>query len=169
MAKKKNEDLEIKTATTPNITDADVTDIDLSAIRKKRFRIDGDNNRILELNTSDMGIVARIREVADKMSDGSNKFAELFASEEEVSDEQFSAVLAEVDRDMREMLDYIFDTNISEVCAPFGTMYDPVGGQFRFEHIVETFGNLYGQNLTAELKSLSDSVDKYTAKYVKKK
>ena len=36
--------------------DDDIQDLNLSAIKKKRFRINGDSNKILELNTSDLSI-----------------------------------------------------------------------------------------------------------------
>ena len=48
-------------------TDNDIQDIDLSSLRKKRFRIDGDNNRIIELNTSDAGFLVRLNKLYPKM------------------------------------------------------------------------------------------------------
>ena len=38
---------------------------------------------------------------------------------------------------MRELIDFIFQANVSSVCADDGTMADPLNGQFRFEHIIE--------------------------------
>ena len=54
LSEEKHESPEI--VDTPKVNTFD-GDIDLSAIRKKRFRIDGDNNRFIELNTSDMNIL----------------------------------------------------------------------------------------------------------------
>ena len=41
---------------------AELQNIDLSVFRKKQFTIDGDENRILELDTSDLNIIKRIKE-----------------------------------------------------------------------------------------------------------
>ena len=42
-------------------------DLDLSSIRRKRFRIDGDDNRILELNTSDLNLLVRLKDAYPKI------------------------------------------------------------------------------------------------------
>ena len=64
-----------------NSVDDNVVDLDLSVIRKKRFRVDGDNNRILELNTSDVGIVSRLNEVYPKLQKLAQDAAGLIDSE----------------------------------------------------------------------------------------
>ena len=35
-------------------------DVDLSVTKKKKIRINGDNNKIIELNTSDLNILERL-------------------------------------------------------------------------------------------------------------
>lgn len=156
-------------------TTADIIDIDLSAIRKKRFRIDGDNNRIIELNTSDLNILPRLREAYPKLQELNKKVAELapeLGSDDDFGSENFNKtvdILTNIDKSMRELIDYIFDSNVSEICAPSGSMYDPFGGQCRFEHIITCLSNLYETDLTAELDQLSKRTAKYTTKYTRKK
>lgn len=156
----------------------DIIDLDLSAIRKKRFRIDGDDSRIVELNTSDLNILPRLKEAYPKLQELNKKVAELAPevssdnSETEFGDETFNKtidVLVNIDKSMRELIDYIFDSNVSEVCAPSGSMYDPIGGQCRFEHIITCLSNLYETDLNTELNQLSKRTEKYTAKYTRKK
>ena len=48
-------------------------------------------------------------------------------------------------------------------------MYDPVGGEFRFEHIIEVLLNLYANNLTSEFSKMQERVKKHTAKYANKR
>ena len=55
---------------------ADIVDLDLSAIRKKRFRVDGDDSKILELNTSDLNILPRLKESYPKLQELSKQAAE---------------------------------------------------------------------------------------------
>ena len=69
---------------------------------------------------------------------------------------------------MRQLIDYIFNSNVSEVCAPDGTMYDPIDGQFRFEHIINCLVALYENNIDLEVKQISNRVRKYTDKYTGK-
>lgn len=159
-------------------TTTDIIDIDLSAIRKKRFRIDGDDNRIIELNTSDLSILPRLKETYPKLMELNKQVSEMSKSTPEsddtdgVEDSRFDNVidtLTNVDKSMRELIDYIFDSNVSEVCAPSGSMYDPINGQCRFEHIISCLTNLYETDMSAELDKLSQRTDKYTSKYTKRK
>lgn len=143
-----------------------ILDINLSATRKKKFRIDGDDNRILELNTSDMNVLLRLDEVEQRLQNLADSVT--FDSESGETAEQSVKKLLSTDKEMRELIDYLFDSNVSEICAPSGSMYDPFNGKYRFEHIVETLFTLYEENIEKEYKKMSKNVQKHTAKYVNK-
>jgi len=148
-----------------------IQDVDLSVTRKKKFRIDGDNNRILELNTSDAGIMVRINNLYPKMKVIGDKLATKIAEQSEITDEKELGKIAEVildlDNSLRDMLDELFDSNVSEVCIPEGTTVDPFNGEFRFETIINKLGKLYSDNFTAEFAKMKKNVSKHTAKYTK--
>ena len=150
----------------------DVIDISLAPIRKKRFRIDGDDSRILELNTSDLNILARLQSAYPKLDTLSKKAAkkltEDVSEEDDIVNSKFPEALAEIDKDMRELVDYIFDSNVSEICAPNGTMYDPYNGQLKYEHIIDTLAKLYENNIDNEVRLIKQRVKKHTKKYTKK-
>ena len=154
----------------------DVIDISLSTIRKKRFRIDGDNTRILELNTSDLNILGRLKEAYPKLLNLTENAVKNWPSMEEDVENVFESekttqvinILEEIDTEMRKLMDYIFDSNVSEICAPYGSMYDPINGGFRFEHIIETLSPLYETDLVGETNKISTRLQKHTSKYVKK-
>ena len=149
-------------ATKPAMSmDNDVIDIDLSVIKKKKFRINGDNNKILELNVSDMGIVARLGEAYPKLEALQKKVGD-FA--DTASEADIAKKLEEIDSEMRELIDFIFDSNVSEICASDGSMYDPINGMFRYEHIMDTLTTLYESNLNAEFKKMKARVNKYAKK-----
>lgn len=163
-----------------NITKSQsVTDISLGSIRKKRFRIDGDDSRILELNTSDLNILARLKEAYPKLIELADtafkNLPELDSSAKDydfMTDEATSEVIAalkDADEKMRELVDYIFNSNVSELCAPDGSMYDPIDGQFRFEHIINTLAALYESDVSGEMNKLSSRVQKHTTKYTRRK
>lgn len=161
-----------------NNTSVDTTsefdgEIDLSATRKKRFRIDGDNNRYLELNTSDMSIINRLEQLYPRLQKLSQDAAVKKLETEEADDEKaltkVSNALTRIDVQMRQLLDEIFDSNVSEMCAPSGSMIDPFNGEFRFEHIIDVITKLYENNINTEFKKMSDRMKKRTAKYTKKR
>ena len=159
-------------------TTNNIVDISLDVIRKKRFRIDGDDSRILELNTSDLNILARLKEAYPKLTDLAERaFKNLPDVDSQAEDYDFMTdaatanvidTLKNADKEMRELVDYIFDSNVSELCAPSGSMYDPINGKFRFEHIIDTIAVLYETTVSDEITKVSKRVKKHTDKYTKK-
>ena len=148
-----------------------VIDIDLSALRKKRIRIDGDDNKIVEINVSDMGVINRLQEAYDRLISLANTYnlQEEESNAEEVDDDfdvrKTVETLRTLDEEMRKLVDFVFQANVSEVCASDGTMADPVNGQFRFEYIIEKFLAVYDKNFTEEFRKMSKNVKKRTSKY----
>ena len=163
-------DTEIKKQVAKKPAD-DIIDVDLSAIKRKRFRINGDNNMIIELNTSDMNIISRISEVKPKLEALQKKAAELSNSDDSNTLESSAKLLSEIDHEMRDLVDYIFNSDISSKCAADGSMYDPLDGNFRYEHIIDKLMKLYEDNLVEEYKKMKLRVNKYakTTSYKPKK
>lgn len=175
MSEEKIPEEETEVVDTPAQSADDIQDIDLSAIRKKRFRINGDSNKILELNTSDLNISSRLSaayerltkymdEVGTVLSNISDESDDLEESQERIVEEK----LHEIDLKMREEIDFIFDAPVSDVCADNGSMYDPFEGQFRFEHIIDALSKLYETNLNREFSMMKRKVAAKTSKYTKK-
>ena len=164
-----NEELEIKknVADVPeeNTQTDEPVDVNLTAIRKKRFRIDGDNDRILYLDTSDFSLLGRIEKTMPKLQELIKDAFSQRAKEEDENDEADQALLETIDTKMRELLDYIFDSNVSAVCAPSGYMFDLFNGELRFEHILQTLTKLYEANIEREYRLLSRKISSYTSKY----
>ena len=164
-----NEEEDKKEVEDTQSKDDDIQDIDLSATRKKRFRIDGDNNRIIEIDTSDIRIVTRLETVYNKLQKLSDKAHKsiLETEDEDIENSTLSEKLDKIDRDMRDLVDELFNAKVADICAPDGTMYDPYAGKLRFEHIIDVVGNLYEKNLTKEINLISARVKKHTSKYIK--
>ena len=143
-----------------------IIDIDLSVTRKKRFRIDGDDSRIIELNTSDMTILSRLDECERRLK-ALAESANTDLTGEDDSDVDVVTRLLATDKEMRDIIDYLFDSPVADICAPDGSMYDPFNGKYRFEHILETLFTLYEQNISDEIKKMRKNVRKHTDKYTK--
>ena len=156
-----------------------IIDIDLSITSKKKFRIDKDDNRIIELNTSDMNIISRLSEVYPKLEELQAKATQLTSTVDikqhdendiEGTLNEYKVVgdnLKDIDKSMRDLIDYIFDSKVADIAAPDGSMYDLFNGSFRYEHIITTFMALYEDNLKAEYDRLEKQTKKHTAKYTK--
>ena len=157
----------------PKVVEDDIIDIDLSATAKRKFRINGDNKRLVELNPSDMTIINRIDTAEKKLKACADSLKELAELPTETDDDikALGAKFSKVDDEMRKLVDYIFQSNVSEVCIPKGqgSMYDPFNGKFRYEHIIEALLNFYQGNIQNEYKKMRATVATKTSKYTKKK
>lgn len=149
--------------------------IDLSATRKKRFNVDlgSGSYRVLELDTSDMTIINRLEKLYPKLQklsqEASIKQLDLKDNDNERVITKLSQALTKIDAQMREIVDDIFNSNVSEVCAPSGSMFDPFNGEFRFEHIIDKISALYKNNVNDEFRKMSAKMKKRTSKYTKGK
>jgi hypothetical protein len=156
----------------------EIIDLDLSITKKKRFRFDKDDTRIVEVNTSDMGLMQRmstaypklqeLQAKAAKLTDGlSIENAESEASS--ISDlETMAERLTAIDAEMRSLIDYMFDAPVSAAAAPDGSMYDPFSGSFRFEHIIALMIAQYEENLQSEFGKMETQLKKHTNKYTRR-
>lgn len=139
----------------------DVIDIQLDTVKRTKFRINGNNDAIIELNLSDLGIMSRLETGMKQLQDAMNEIVNI--SDE---DSDFRDKLKQADEKMREYVDYIFDYPVSTACAKYGTMYDPKDGVYRYEAIIDGLTKLYADNLNDEYNKIKARMEKHTAKYV---
>lgn len=151
-----------------------IIDIVIPEIQKQRFRING-NPEILELNTSDMGIINRLETLYAKLDKLAKEASAELATSVETGDASeideivaASKALQKIDTEMRKLVDDIFDAPVSRICAPYGTMFDPKNGEFRFEHIIKKVSELYDQNLSKEFDRVATRMKRHTSKYTGK-
>ena len=150
------------------VVDNDIIDIDFKEVRKQRFRIAGDNNRILELDISDLSTMNRIEESYPRLVALEQKANLLKVTGDEGEQVDVIQTLKDIDTEMRSIIDFMFDSNVSEMCAPTGTMFDPYNGKFRYEHITDKITELYQNNLNKEFNLFKKRINKHTDKYTKR-
>lgn len=170
MIKKGSEDKDTK----QNIVDfnQDIIDVDLTPIKKRKFRLDGDNNRVIELNVSDLNVAVRLEDAYKKllqMTDEASRELETISDKEGDEKEAALELLKKLDKDMRNLIDFVFDSEVADKAAPDGSLYDPINGKFRFEYIIDRLGNLYETNFGREFALMQKRMDKHTTKYTGKK
>ena len=160
--------------TKPTTVNNEIIDLDLSVTKKKKFRFDHDDTRIIELNTSDIGIIGRISEAYPKLTalqDKASKMMEGLHDDDAYLEDDLKLIgvrLSEVDNEMRQIIDEIFSADVSAKAAPDGSMYDPFDGTYRFEHIITLLMSQYEKNLQDEYAKIEHQVKSHTDKYTKK-
>ena len=150
--------------TKPTEQEDNTIDVSMPAVEKKRIRFDGDNNRVVYLNTSDLTIIPRLEEVMPRL-----KKLAVDAIDESEKGINESEILTKIDSQMRDLIDYVFDEGASFAAAPKGSMFDLFNGEFRFEHVIDVLTKLYENNMNEEYKRLKLRIDKFTNKYTKGK
>lgn len=141
--------------------------IDLSVLKKKEYKV---GDKILELDTSDLKIIARLEKMYPLLLEQGSKVAEFdkFLKDESVDTSGLAEAFDSVDTAMREAIDFIFDSNVCEICADHGSLFDFINGECRFEHIINALIPLYEENLQTEAKRIQQRVKQHTEKYSKK-
>ena len=160
------------TAVTTKITEPDVIDVNLGFVEKKKFRFNGDFNRMLELNVSDLNVFVRLNDEYPKLeklfAEAQEKILAIPEDDEVAGLSALADSLSFIDNAMREAIDRIFDAPVSQVCAPSGNMFDPVNSQYRYQWILDVVTGLYANGLNSEFKKMKSKVEKKTSKYAKK-
>lgn len=146
--------------------------IDLSLnVSRQRIRIDGDDNKILLLNLSDLGIVDRLNEAYPKLKSLEEEFSKIETdlSEDDADSEQqfsnFGKRLKTIDNKMRELIDYVFDSNVCEVCVGSSSLCSVKDGHFFYETIISSLSELYSAEIARETTAVTKRINKHTAKY----
>ena len=147
--------------------------IDIQMVNpKKKFRINGDNSKIVELNVSDVNIAIRLKEVYKKLDSMAHKAGSLLVNQEGASTEEeleaVSKALTDLDTEMRNLVNYLFDYDVCSVCANGMNLYSLVNGEFWFEHVIESLAGLYETNFKNEFSKMSARIHKHTDKYTGK-
>lgn len=150
--------------------ESDIIDVDLGFIEKKKFRFGKDDNRILELNVADLNIAQRFKVGYPQLI---TLFNDAQKNIENIPDDldnmellnTIADNLTHIDNEMRRITDYIFDANVSEVCAPSGNMFDLIDGEYRFERIIDKLAALYSTNFDAEIEAMKKRISRKTEKY----
>lgn len=164
----------MNTNPTQNTVNNDVIDLDLSITNKKKFRFNKDDTKIVEINTSDMNLLQRVSVAYPKLEalqEKSTKLTEGLNPEGNRAIEDIATMaerLAEIDKEMRGLIDYMFDAPLSAAVAPSGSMYDPFNGSFRYEHIIAVMMSQYEENLQSEFGKMEKQLKKHTDKYTRR-
>ena len=117
----------------------------------KRLAINGDENRVIVVNPTDVGIVARYREKLPEI--------EKLSAETENSEE----IPDILDKKVREFVDYIIGSPVSETVFGKTNCISMAGGQTIFENFLTAYMEYMKPEIKAEYERSKKRVEKYTA------
>ena len=148
---------------------------------RKRFAIDGDPDRVIELNTTDLGIIKRLREALPKLQELERKISQIDASgliEESgfngEKTKEFTEQVESMHNEMKTLINGVFDEDVIDKCMPRGgTLLDPVTDgettEVRYMVIINDLSSAYEEDLSAEMNKVANKRNQHTGKYTKKK
>lgn len=152
---------------------ANMKNLSFGLPKKKRFTVDGDPERVIEIDTGDTGILSRwngLFKWFEEMDERISKFGEGI-NPDEITAEQMDGIsgdFAGIDDEMREKLNYLF---AADVCTPVvgehGSLIRMVDGEPLFMVIIETLVPLYEADIKVESEKSRKRMEKHTKKYVK--
>ena len=137
--------------------------------KRKRFSIDGDESRYVEIDTGDTGIVARWNEVQEYFMKAAQELEQLSAGAQ-TEEQAFEASkrFQEIDKGVREKLNYLFDADVCTPIAGNGALIRLIEGEPLFMLIIETIAPLYEADIKLEYEKGRKRIEKHTAKYAAK-
>lgn len=126
----------------------------------KTLCLNDDENKVITINTADIGILDRA-EQADKKLEELKKEVEKVQSSENTDGRQF-AILGELDKAMREQINYVFGADVST--PAFGTTYcfSPCNGVPLFENFINALMPIIEADCMAEAEKSKSNIGKYT-------
>lgn len=149
---------------------ATMNNIDLNISVKQEYTINGNKDMIIKLNPGDMHIITRLNEIIPQLNELEREYQSLFSTAPDEEDVDgtlatFSTNFKELDSKTRELVDYLFDYNVCDVCANGGSMFDLQDGEYRFSVIINTLMTLYEETITEETKKMLNKMKKRVEKY----
>lgn len=171
-----------------------VVNINLGAEnRKRKFTINSDVNTVIEFDPEDTNIVIRASkalETFDELDERWHKLNEEQAalakkmdelpdefSADDVADQKDELIEAvkavtkqfeEIETKLRETIDFIFDSEISETILGNSSAWAPRNGKFMYERIIEALFDVCERTIRNEAPKFNKrKMSKYTNKYLK--
>jgi len=145
----------------------DMRSLNFGIPKRKKYAIDGDESRYIELDTTDTGIIGRWHEAEAYLTQAAEDIKAIGDDMESGVDNGFSERFAAIDKGVREHINRLFD---SDVCTPIvgnGSVIRIVNGSDQpiFMAILDSLIGLYETDIKAEFAKSQKRVAKHTSKY----
>lgn len=137
------------------------------------IHVDGSDDRVILLDTADMGVLTRFRAAIPQMDEIDDTFRRLAAerAESEIDDPERLAAMADTLHDAEVRLAAIIDGIFNaDVCGPASggvSLYTPADGYLLYELIIYKLAGLYGDEMQRQAEMRRNRIAKHTNKYAK--
>ncbi len=141
---------------------------------KRKYAIDGDESKILEIDLQDMAIMSRIKPAMERINRIKSNWQDLQDIDpENMSDEETEKLEAAYDkseREIREAIDYLFDANVCEVLLGDMSAFTPVDGRLKYDIVISALSEQYESRIKKEMSKFDvGKVNKKVQKFIGKK
>ena len=131
----------------------------------KEFSINGDENRVIRFNPSDMAIIKRLEEAKNKISESMAIKDDIELDNEGKpvdSLENYSKVISHIDNVIKEQINYIFDSDVANVVFGNQSPLANIKGKPLYERFMESVMPEIKKAVEEEAKESRKRVAKYT-------
>ena len=131
----------------------------------KEFSINGDENRVIRFNPSDLAIIKRLEEAKNKISESMAIKDDIELDNEGKpvdSLENYSKVISHIDNVIKEQINYIFDSDVANVVFGNQSPLANIKGKPLYERFMESGMPEIKKAVEEEAKESRKRVAKYT-------
>ena len=130
----------------------------------KEFTINNDESKVIRFNPSDFAIFTRLTEAKKVISEAISKVGdiEIDAEGKAVDFEKAGQMVENLDKIIKEQVDYVFNSSVSEKVFGNQSPMSNVGGKSLFERFFECIEPVISEALTEQRKESKKRVAKYT-------
>ena len=131
----------------------------------KEFSINGDENRVIRFNPSDLAIIKRLEEAKNKISESMAIKDDIELDNEGKpvdSLENYSKVISHIDNVIKEQINYIFDSDVANVVFANQSPLANIKGKPLYERFMESVMPEIKKAVEEEAKESRKRVAKYT-------
>ena len=131
----------------------------------KEFSINGDENRVIRFNPSDLAIIKRLEEAKNKISESMAIKDDIELDNEGKpvdSLENYSKVISHIDNVIKEQINYIFDSDVADVVFGNQSPLANIKGKPLYERFMESVMPEIKKAVEEEAKESRKRVAKYT-------
>ncbi len=122
----------------------------------KEYSINGDTGKILRVNTSDIGIIARFEKTESELMKIADKYSSV---EENIT----INTLTELDEEVKKQIDYIFGDGASNIIFGDTNCVSLAGGQPIFMNFLDAILPTIKSDIIDEQKKSKKKISKYTS------
>ena len=131
----------------------------------KEFDINGDKNKIIRIDTTDINLGQRIEKAQKELKKIAKKY-EIVIKSGKLEEKPFE-VMTEYDQLVREQIDYMFDSPVSEIAFGNTNSLSVCGGNPLFENFLNAILPEIENDINEEQKNSAKRIEKYTSQVKK--